>query len=298
MNLRFWQKPDDDDDEEEPVSIPNLPTATERRAARLANAPAPVRQDDLPPDPGERFYASFIGFISVVAPLLVSALIGVSTGYFLADFHLAADVPTAIGMSGGMLVAGVDLAIVMQKKRASKYGEDEEAAWLLAAAILFGVIDIVTMYIYLQVNLTHAANAEATLENIPLAGILIGIGNGSLFVLIRAAVYHLALYSAAWGLGTIKPTPERMVKWQMQRHIQLQTEVVLGEIRQRGTVTIAEASATALAAPTKQRDLLAVIQQMQQQLTEMQVKQRATTGQYRTLEPESEAAPDGDTSFR
>src|ERR1051326_2334517 len=149
MNWKLWQRPEPEDDEDDqqpaaPVTAVAAPSAAERRAARLAAAPvkSEVNPTDVPPDPGERFYAGFIGFIHVSAPFLISLLIGVSTGYFLSNFHLAADLPTAIGMSGGLLVAGVDLAIVMQKKRASKYGDDEKATWLMVAALAFGAVSV------------------------------------------------------------------------------------------------------------------------------------------------------------
>jgi hypothetical protein len=308
MNLRFWQRDTEDDEEEEvtPLPMPVAPSKAELRAQRMAAearkpAPTTVSPADVPPDPGERFYAGFIGVIHVSAPVLISLLIGVSTGYFLSNFHLAADLPTAIGMSGGILVAGVDLAIVMQKRRASKYGDDEKAMWLMIAALAFGAVSILTQYIYLQINLTAAADAEATLVNIPVLGLLIGLGGGSIFVLVRAAIYHAALYASAWGLGDIAPSPEKLVKWQMQQHIRLQTESVLREVRQRGSVTVSEAPQQAtLAAPRQQKDLLAIIQQLQQQVTEMQVRQRATTGQFRSVEPEeeSEGSGNGRTTFR
>ncbi len=296
MNLKFWERTEDDDEEEQdqtpaPVSAVARPSAAERRAARLAaEARKPAQNTaslvEMPPDPGEQFYAGFIGFIHVVAPFLISLLIGVSTGYFLSNFHLTADLPTAVGMGGGLLVAGVDLAIVMQKKRASKYGDDEKAAWLMVVALAFGVVSILTQYIYLQVNLTAASAAKTTLEDIPVLGLLIGIGGGSFFVLIRAGVYHLALYASAWGLGDIAPSPEKMVRWQMQQHIRLQTENILREVRARGSVTVSEEQPTGT---RDVKDLLAMMQRMQHELTELRVKPAETiTANWRTVTPPKE----------
>ncbi len=293
MNWKFWQwggaDADEDEDEAEVAPVPAPSSALERRRARLAQASQKPPPPDPMPDPGEGFYAAIIAFAHVVGPFLIAVLLGVSTGYFLSDFTLAADVRTFVGMGGGMLGALIELAIVMQKRRASKYGQEELAVKLLWTSIGFGVLSVLTQYIFLEVNLTDTAGAAARLESVPLVGLLIGAGGGSGFVLARAAFYHACLYASAWLLGAIKPSVYKQMRWQEEQVLNAR---ILNRMQ---TIVQPEQSAPALPAGRDTKDLLAILQQMQQQLTELQVK-RGVTGEFRAVE-ESEGSGNGRNSF-
>ncbi len=309
MNLKFWQRSaadvEDDDEEEESVSIPNLPTALERRAARQAVAAqkpklAPPDWTQMSqPDSGEWFERWLIKTMHNLGPLLITLLIGASVGYFMSDFQTSLTLTSAIGYGGGFTIAFVELALAYKKRLASKAGDDEQALWLLLASLAFGAASIITQIVFLQSFLSnHLADASA-LDQIPLLGAFVGIlGGSTFFVIVRASIYHGALYASAWLLSGSRPSLIRQIEWQerqlLHQHAQRQFLSTIQEVRP---------AAPALAAPTGDRslkDLLAQMQLMQQAITEMATHQAAITADWRAATPpevkavskESEAAAD------
>lgn len=310
MNLKFWQHSaaTDEDDEDEPQAAPPH-TALERRAARQAAQAVAAQKPRLAPpdwtqmsqpDSGEWFERALIKTMHNLGPILITILIGASVGYFMADFQTSLTLTSAIGYGGGFTIAFVELALAYKKRLASKAGDDEQALWLLIASLAFGAASIITQIVFLQSFLSnHLADASA-LDSIPLLGAFIGIlGGSTFFVIVRASIYHGALYASAWLLSGSRPSLIRQIEWQerqlLHKHAQAQFLSTIQEVR------------PAIATPERPKDMLAMMQQMMQQLTEMQVQhQAAITADWRTATPpevkavskESEAAPDGRDIFR
>ena len=203
--------------------------------------------------------------------------------------------PTFIGYAGGILVALVEGALVFKARLASKAGDDEQAIWLRIARFGFGFASIITQNVFLQTFLSkHLADASA-LDQIPLLGAFVGIlGGSTFFMIVRACIYHGALYASAWLLSGSKPSLIKQIEWQerklLRQHAQARFLQTVSEMKQP-TVALASGGREPM------KDILAMMQQLQQQVSEIQTRQHSTTGPFHAVEEGEEAAPDGRTTF-
>ena len=163
----------------------------------------------------------------------------------------------------------------------------------LIASLAFGAASIITQIVFLQHFLSNNLADASVLQEIPVLGVVVGVMGGStFFVTVRASIYHGALYASAWLLSGSKPSLIKQIEWQERQllHRRAQAQFM---------TTIQEAPAAIAVSPSRDpmKDVLAMMQQLQQQMTEIQTRQNSTTGQYRAVE-ESEAAPDGRAAFQ
>ena len=114
-------------------------------------------------------------------------------------------------------------------------------------------------------------------------------------MIVRASIYHGALYASAWLLSGSKPSLIKQIEWQerklLHQHAQARFLQTVSEVKQPAVALVAPGGRDPM------KDVLAMMQQMQQQITELQNRQHAPTGTYRAVDDESEAVPDGNASF-